>query len=435
MLAAAGFGVLLPGWWGRPSTRLGARLTAHSPTAPGTVAGKSAARPGRPRRLPVGAGARRRAAHRGRAGGAGRAQVAAGPAARPVGRAGRQAAGRRAEDAARQRPRADDASPSCCGRTVAAGADAPGGLPVLGVAADGWLGELLSGQADRRLEPVAAAAGFHGTLRPVPGTGSGLAGLPRSRSGSAASWPTTWAWARRSSCWRCCADARAAGGPTLLVCPMSLVGNWQREAARFAPELRVHVHHGAERARGTEFTAAVARRRPGGHHLRAGRPRRRRAAPRSPGTGWSSTRPRRSRTPPPGRRSRSGRCRRGTGSPSPAPRSRTDSPTCGRIMEFANPGLLGTAAAFKKRFAEPVERHGDDDAAAELRTAHRPVHPAPGEDRPVDHRRPAGEARDGRALQPHRRAGVALPGRGRRHADPHRVQPTASSGAAWCWPR
>ena len=36
-------------------------------------------------------------------------------------------------------------------------------------------------------------------------------------------------------------------GPTLLVCPMSLVGNWQREAARFTPDLRVHVHHGADR--------------------------------------------------------------------------------------------------------------------------------------------------------------------------------------------
>src|SRR4029079_1862739 len=39
-------------------------------------------------------------------------------------------------------------------------------------------------------------------------------------------------------------------GPTLLVCPMSLVGNWQREAARFTPGLRVHVHHGAERPKG-----------------------------------------------------------------------------------------------------------------------------------------------------------------------------------------
>ena len=31
---------------------------------------------------------------------------------------------------------------------------------------------------------------------------------------------------------------------------MSLVGNWQREAARFTPDLRVHVHHGADRLDG-----------------------------------------------------------------------------------------------------------------------------------------------------------------------------------------
>ena len=37
------------------------------------------------------------------------------------------------------------------------------------------------------------------------------------------------------------------------------------------------------------------------------------------------------------------------------------------IMEFANPGLLGPAATFKKRYAEPIERHGDDEAAERLR--------------------------------------------------------------------
>jgi SNF2 family DNA or RNA helicase len=39
-------------------------------------------------------------------------------------------------------------------------------------------------------------------------------------------------------------------GPTLLLCPMSLVGNWQREAARFAPGLRVYPHHGGARLHG-----------------------------------------------------------------------------------------------------------------------------------------------------------------------------------------
>lgn len=35
--------------------------------------------------------------------------------------------------------------------------------------------------------------------------------------------------------------------PTLVICPMSVVGNWQREIERFAPSLRVMVHHGTDR--------------------------------------------------------------------------------------------------------------------------------------------------------------------------------------------
>jgi SNF2 family DNA or RNA helicase len=43
--------------------------------------------------------------------------------------------------------------------------------------------------------------------------------------------------------------AERQGEPVLLVCPTSVIGNWQREAARFAPELPLLVHHGAERRR------------------------------------------------------------------------------------------------------------------------------------------------------------------------------------------
>jgi len=39
----------------------------------------------------------------------------------------------------------------------------------------------------------------------------------------------------------------ACARPCLVICPASLVENWRREAARFAPELRVFVHHGARR--------------------------------------------------------------------------------------------------------------------------------------------------------------------------------------------
>src|SRR5262249_28131746 len=42
-------------------------------------------------------------------------------------------------------------------------------------------------------------------------------------------------------------------GPVLLVCPMSVMGNWQKEAARFTPKLPVLVHHGLGRRKGTAF--------------------------------------------------------------------------------------------------------------------------------------------------------------------------------------
>jgi superfamily II DNA or RNA helicase len=40
---------------------------------------------------------------------------------------------------------------------------------------------------------------------------------------------------------------QAGGGASLVVCPASLVENWRREAARFAPHLRVFVHRGDSR--------------------------------------------------------------------------------------------------------------------------------------------------------------------------------------------
>ncbi|MFN0102375.1 MAG: DEAD/DEAH box helicase [Bryobacteraceae bacterium] len=41
--------------------------------------------------------------------------------------------------------------------------------------------------------------------------------------------------------------------PTLLICPTSVVGNWQKEAARFTPKLKVLLHHGIGREKGDDF--------------------------------------------------------------------------------------------------------------------------------------------------------------------------------------
>lgn len=46
----------------------------------------------------------------------------------------------------------------------------------------------------------------------------------------------------------CVLATRQELGPHLVVCPTSVVGNWRRELARFAPDVPVIVHHGARRA-------------------------------------------------------------------------------------------------------------------------------------------------------------------------------------------
>jgi len=49
------------------------------------------------------------------------------------------------------------------------------------------------------------------------------------------------------------------GGPTLLIAPTSVLGNWRKEVERFAPHLRVLVHHGAGRIKGEAAFAGRSR--------------------------------------------------------------------------------------------------------------------------------------------------------------------------------
>ena len=91
-------------------------------------------------------------------------------------------------------------------------------------------------------------------------------------------------------------------GPTLVVCPVTLVDTWARQAAQFTPDLRVATFHGT--ARGSVAQAAAdADIIVTTYGLLA----RDEALARSPGTGSSSTRRRRSRTRTPGPLARLGR--------------------------------------------------------------------------------------------------------------------------------
>lgn len=41
--------------------------------------------------------------------------------------------------------------------------------------------------------------------------------------------------------------------PSLLICPTSVIGNWEKELERFAPDLNIELHYGAKRQKGEEF--------------------------------------------------------------------------------------------------------------------------------------------------------------------------------------
>ncbi len=151
---------------------------------------------------------------------------------------------------------------------IGAGAD-PDGLALTSVEADGWLGDLLSGEADRRLDPMQTPAGFHGELRPYQQRGlswlSFLGGLgvgailadDMGLGKTVQLLSLLWADRAKTRTVRDDPDFEFSA-PSLLICPMSLTGNWQREAERFTPGLAVHVHHGADRLAGDELAAVLA---------------------------------------------------------------------------------------------------------------------------------------------------------------------------------
>jgi len=49
-----------------------------------------------------------------------------------------------------------------------------------------------------------------------------------------------------------------AAAPSLLVCPTSVIGNWEKELERFAPDLNVYLHYGPRRIKGDAFAEVIA---------------------------------------------------------------------------------------------------------------------------------------------------------------------------------
>ena len=230
----------------------------------------------------------------------------------------------------------------------------------------GWTADLLAGLPDERLTETVESARFRGVLRHYQRRGLG--------------------WFRflaRLGLGGCLADDMGLGktattlahllerpGPHLVVCPLSVVHNWESEAARFTPTLRVVVHHGAGRVRGDDdnnlagadivvttygllprdldhlaavewstivLDEAQMIKNPATHAARAAR-----------------------RLP-------AGQKLALTGTPVENRLAELWS-----ILDTVNPGLLGSREQFRHRYSKPIERGGDREATAQLRRITQP---------------------------------------------------------------
>ncbi|WP_406195502.1 DEAD/DEAH box helicase [Kitasatospora sp. NBC_01560] len=235
------------------------------------------------------------------------------------------------------------------------------GLPVTAVHATGPIGELLAGRPGPAARSVVLPAGFTGTLRPYQRRGlAWLDALGRLGLGAVLADDMGLGKTVQTLALLALEQERGATGPTLLVCPMSLVGNWQREAARFAPGLRVHVHHGADRT-APDPTADLVITTYGlvQRDVAELRPVRWRRIVADEAQHIKNPAARQSRAL---RSLRSGPRIALTGTPVENRLAELHA-----VLEFANPGLFGSAESFRERFAIPVEQSGNAEVAARLR--------------------------------------------------------------------
>jgi len=244
------------------------------------------------------------------------------------------------------------------------------GLPLRGIETSGWLDDLLQQlQAGDRLQELPPPRGFVGQLRPYQVRGY--------------SWL---AFLRKWGLGACLADDMGLGktieaialllyereqaknglGPALVICPTSVAGNWKREIHRFAPELRVMVHHGGGRTRGDEFIAAAQQ-----HDVVVSTyGLARRDVEDLSQVSWSDVildeaqnikNPRAKQTQAIRKLPAANRIAL-TGTPVENRLSELWS-----IMHFLNPGFLGSQTGFRQDFALPIERYQDQMATQRLK--------------------------------------------------------------------
>ncbi len=249
------------------------------------------------------------------------------------------------------------------------GLDAPEGLEVEGAAIEGWLNDVFErlrnpDQGDAPSIPGSLRA----TLRPYQTRGFGWLAQMRQMGlgacladdmglGKTLQTITLWLYER---------EQLGVDSPALLVCPTSVVGNWRHELSRFAPSLKVAVHQGPERLQDEAFAKHVAdvdvvltsyallsRDRATFEQVQ-----------------WSSVTLDEAQNikNPSTKQAQAARAIHAdlrlalTGTPVENRLSELWS-----IFQFLNPGYLGARQTFREQFSLPVERYGDQQAAAALK--------------------------------------------------------------------
>lgn len=244
----------------------------------------------------------------------------------------------------------------------------PGGIEFDGVTASGWIADFLA-QLDGRtaFEELPVPAGFQGTLRPYQLRGYSWLGFLRQ--------------------WRlgaCLADDMGLGKtpqtltliqrdwelngkqPVLLICPTSVVGNWRKEAERFTPQLPVMIHHGAGRKKGKKFQAAAKKQA----IVISSYALLQRDFEHFTGVPWGGVILDEAQNikNPETKQARAARALQAdyrvvlTGTP-----VENNVGDLWSLMEFLNPGFLGTQTAFKRNFFVPIQAHRDVEATERLK--------------------------------------------------------------------
>jgi SNF2 domain-containing protein/SNF2 helicase protein/helicase-like protein len=252
---------------------------------------------------------------------------------------------------------------------IALGADGTvGALPIEGVAATGWVRDVVA-QLDGKtgFEERPAPAGLRATLRPYQQRGySWLSFLRRWGLGACLADDMGLGKTVQTLAHLLAVRGPDDGRPALVVCPTSVIGNWQREAERFAPDLPVLVQHGLARGRGEAFRLAAAR-----HAVVVtSYTLLQRDLEHFAGVDWSTVvldEAQNIKNP----ETRQARAARAV--PASHRVALTGTPVENNvgdlwsIMEFLNPGLLGTLGEFKRSFFIPIQAGRDASAMERLR--------------------------------------------------------------------